>query len=240
MHCTILFGRDFAYPLENGVRQMGIFQPRIYGMQNNIELSTHPILFLIKPNIRMKKFHGEINGFGLASRYSFDYPTALLNLFQRDGIGGLLADDPDIGKVPHLFVFQGEWLVTKKLPHYSFTGKMGMSICPGCNLDSRHLIDYDLIYPRMALYNYGMGVNMGIDLDYIYLEKIVIKADVDIFFIPHEKMFLEHKLLFSYNLTKKYTLTAGYKYSYGYYPFNIEKGLWNLFPLLDISWQWSR
>ena len=219
---------------------MRLFQPLAYGMKNNMELSTHPILFLIKPNVQLKKFHGEINGLGLAFRYSFDYPTLLIRLFQRDGIGGLLADDSDIGKVPHFFVFQSECLVTKKFPHYSFTGKLGMSLCPGCDLDSRHVIDYDLIYPRMALYHYGMGGNTGLDIDYIYSEKIFIKADVDMFFIPHEKMFLEHKLLFSYSLTKKYVLTVGYKYSYGYYPFNIKEGLWNLFPLLDLSWQWSR
>ncbi|SVD06632.1 uncharacterized protein METZ01_LOCUS359486, partial [marine metagenome] len=28
----VLFSDDYAYPLENGQRQMGVFQPRIYGM----------------------------------------------------------------------------------------------------------------------------------------------------------------------------------------------------------------
>ena len=240
LNSEVLFSRDSAYPLENGVRHMGVFQPRMYGMNNNIELSTHPFLFLVKPNIQLKKFHGEINGYGLASRYSFNYPTPLLKLLQRDGIGGLLANDPDIGKVPHLFVFQSECLITKEFSNYTLTGKFGMSICPGCDLDSRHLIDYDLVYHRMALYHYGMGANMGFDIDYIHSKKIIIKADVDMFIIPQEKMFLEHKFLLSYNLTTKYILSVGYKYSYGYYPFNIEEGLWNMFPLLDISWKWSR
>jgi len=97
-----------------------------------------------------------------------------------------------------------------------------------------------LAYPRMALYHYGMGGNMGLDWDYIHSEKVFLKADVDMFFLPKEKMFLEHKLLLSYNLTKKYILSIGYKYSYGYYPFNKGEGLWNLFPLLDLSWQWSK
>ena len=240
LHWTIILGRDFAYPLNNGTRQMGVFQPRVYGIKNNMELSTHPILFFIKPNIQLKKFHGEINGLGLASRYSFDYPTPILKLLQRDGIGGLLADDPDIGKVPNLFVFQGEYLVTKKFSNYSLTSKLGMSICPGCDLDSRHLIDYDLVYPRMALYHYGMGGNFGFDIDYIHTEKIKLKADIDIFLLPKEKIFLEHKLLFNYKLSKKYTITIGYKYSYGYYPFSTNVGLWNLFPLLDISWSWRK
>ena len=93
-----LFPMDNAYPLEEGKRQMGIFQPRVYGMKNNVEVSTHPILFFIKPNIKLKKFYREINGFGLASRYSFDYPTFFLKFIKRDGTGGFLADDPTIGE----------------------------------------------------------------------------------------------------------------------------------------------
>ena len=50
----ILLSEDSAYPLEDGLRKSSIFQPRIYGMKNNWELSTHPILFIIKPNIKIK------------------------------------------------------------------------------------------------------------------------------------------------------------------------------------------
>jgi len=236
----IILANDTAYPLENGQRQMGIFQPRIYGMKNNVEISTHPILFFIKPNFRFKKFYREINGLGFASRYSFDYPTPLLKMLQKEGIGGLLSNPNDVGKIPHLFVLNGELLATKYFEIYSVTTKLGLSTCLGCELDSRHLIDYDLAYPRMAVYHYGIGANMGLDLDYIYSEKISLKADMDMFFLPEEKIFMEHKFLLSYNLTKKYILTAGYKYSYGYYPFNKLEGLWNLFPLLDLSWQWKK
>ena len=56
INLSFLFPVDYAYLLENGVRQMGVCQPRVYGMKYNLEISTHHILFLIKPNIRMKKF----------------------------------------------------------------------------------------------------------------------------------------------------------------------------------------
>ncbi len=32
----ILLAGDTAYTLENGQRRMGVFQPRIYGMTNNM------------------------------------------------------------------------------------------------------------------------------------------------------------------------------------------------------------
>ena len=92
----ILYSGDSAFPLENGQRQMGIFQPRIYGMNNNLEISTHTLLFFVKPNVEVKKYLGEYKGVGMAWRFSFDYPTQLLKLIQREGKFGILAKDPDI------------------------------------------------------------------------------------------------------------------------------------------------
>ena len=232
-----IFSSDNAYPLADGSRQMGVFQPRIYGMKNNLEISTHPLFFLVKPNIRVKKHLGEFKGFGLASRYSFDYPTLLLKLIQRKGKFGLLSKDPDVGDIPNIFVFQGEWLVTKRSSQSSITSKIGMSICPGCELDKRHLIDLPLAYPRMALYHYGIAANTGIDLDYNFSDRITIKTDFDIIFIPDLGLYFEHKSLFHYHIFTKYTLSAGYKLTRGNYPYG---SYWDIFPLIDLKWFWRK
>ena len=178
-----------------------------------------------------------MKGIGLASRYSFDYPTQMLKLIQRQGKFGILSKDPDVGEIPHLIVFQGEWLLTKKLNIFSLTGKLGMSICPGCELDKRHLVDLPLAYPRMAIYHYGIGANSGVDLDYNYTDKISIKTDLDFLFLPEEDIFLEHKLLFNYQFSTKYTLSAGYKLTHGNYPYGDQ---WDIFPLIDLYWQWEK
>ena len=237
INLVFLFPGDFAYPIENGIRQMGISHPLIYGMKNNLEISTHPILFLIKPNVQVKKFHGEIKGIGLASRYSFDYSTQLLKLIQRKGRFGILSKDPDIGAIPNLFIIQGEWLVTKKLTDISLTKKLGMSICPGCELDKRHLVDLPLAYPRMAIYHYGIATNLGVDLDYNFTENGSIKMDLDLLFIPEVNIFIEHKLLCNYQVFTNYTLSAGYKLTHGNYPYGEQ---WDIFPLIDLSWQWKK
>ncbi len=233
----ILLAGDTAYPLENGQRQMGVFQPRIYGMNNNLEISTHPLLFFVKPNVRVKKYHGEYKGLGMASRFSFDYPTPLLKLIQREGKFGILSKDPDIGDIPNLFIFQGEFLTTKKLADYSLTGKAGMSICPGCELDSRHMVDLPLAYPRMAVYHHGFASNVGLDLDYIYSEKISLKTDIDLFFILGKDVFIENKFMINYQFSPKYTLTGGVKLTQGTYPFGKQL---DIFPLIDLSWSWEK
>ena len=233
----ILLAGDTAYPLEIGQRQMGVFQPRIYGMNNNLEISTHPLLFFVKPNVEVKKYLGEYKGLGMASRFSFDYPTPLLKLIQREGKFGILSKDPDIGDIPSLFVFQGELLVTKKSADYSLTGKAGLSICPGCELDKRHLVDLPLAYPRMAVYHHGFASNVGLDLDYIYSEKISLKTDIDLFIIPDEDIFIGNKFMINYQLSPKYTLTGGIKLTQGTYPFGKQL---DIFPLIDLSWSWEK
>ena len=233
----ILLAGDTAYPLENGQRQMGVFQPRIYGMNNNLEISTHPLLFFVKPNVEVKKYLGEYNGLGMASRFSFDYPTPLLKLIQREGKFGILSKDPDIGDIPNLFVFQGELLVTKKSADYSITGKAGLSICPSCEIDSRHLVDLPLAYPRMLVYEKGFSTNIGLDFYYDYSEKISLKTDIDLFIIPDEDVFIENKFMINYQFSPKYTLTGGVKLTQGTYPFGKQL---DIFPLIDLSWGWEK
>ena len=237
LNLGIVISGDSAYTLENGNRQMGVFQPITYGMKNNVELSTHPLLFFIKPNVEVKKYHGEFNGLGMASRFSFDYPTQLLKLIQRKGKFGILAKDPDIGEISNLFVFQGELLTTKKLDNISITGKVGLSLCPGCELDSRHMVDLPLAYPRMAVYHHGIAANAGVDMDYNYSEKITFKTDIDLIFSPEEDVFFEHKLLGNFQLSTKTILSAGYKLTHGSYPFGKQ---WDVFPIIDLSWIWVK
>jgi len=233
----ILLARDTAYPLENGQRQMGIFQPRVYGMNNNLEVSTHPLLFFVKPNIKIKKYHGENKVFGIASRFSFDYPTPFLKLIQREGKFGILSKDPNIGEIPNLFVFQGELLATKKSANYSITGKVGLSICLGCEIDSRHLVDLPLAYPRMLIYAKGLSNNVGLDYYYKYSEKISLKTDIDSFIILDKDVFIENKFIVEYKFSPKYILTGGVKLTQGTYPFGKQL---DVFPLIDLRWSWEK
>ncbi|MDP6852791.1 MAG: hypothetical protein QF472_02445 [Candidatus Marinimicrobia bacterium] len=235
----LLIGRDFAYPLSEGQRSNGVFQPKIYGLKNEFEISTHPILFLIKPNVKVKKYLGENYGMGMAVRTSLDYPTPLLKLLQRKKIGGMLADDPAVGKVPFLLLLSCEILATKKLGDKHFTGKVGLSLCPGCELDERHIIDLPLAYPRMAVYHSGIGTNFGVDYDFSINEKLKLKTDLDLLIIPNKTLFTEHKLLVTYPLSEKYNLSAGYKFVNGVYPFSQGDSRWDFYPLFDLSWQWE-
>ena len=108
-----LFSNDSALTIGENNRQIGLFKPYVMATEI-LEISTHPILFFIKPNFKVKKYLGQKYNFDLAGRFSFDYPSQLLKLIQREGTGGVLSIDPTIKKIPHLFIFQSELLSTKK------------------------------------------------------------------------------------------------------------------------------
>ena len=54
------YSKDSALPIGNNNRQISLFQPYILGFEN-LEISTHPLLFLMKPNLKIKKYYGSKN-----------------------------------------------------------------------------------------------------------------------------------------------------------------------------------
>ena len=235
-----VFPTDIAYTLNTNEREIGVFQPFKYGIKNDVEISIHPILFFIMPNFSIKKYHKNFNNIGISSRYGINYPTYIINLLKKDGIGGFLSNENNIKKVPHFLTFRGEILATQRNSNHSITTKIGATICSGSNLDERDIIEYDLIYPRMTIYKYGWGTNIGIDWNYNFLHNLRFKSDLDLLLIKEEKPFIEHKLIIDYSLSDNIIISSGYKLSYGYYPFNIKTGLFNLFPIIDIKWKWKK
>ena len=116
--------------------------------------------------LSFRKDTKKFNKIGISSRYGINYPTFLINLLKKDGIGGFLSNENNIKKVPYFLTLHGEILATKLYSNNSITTKIGATICSNSNLDERDIIEYDLIYPRMAIYKYGWGTNFGIDWKY--------------------------------------------------------------------------
>jgi hypothetical protein len=89
----------------------------------------------------------------------------------------------------------------------------------------------------MLVYEKGLSTNIGMDYDYIYSEKISLKTDIDLFFIPEKAIFIENKFIINYQFSPKYTLTGGVKLTQGTYPFGKQL---DIFPLIDLSWSWKK
>jgi hypothetical protein len=224
-----------AHLLEKGNREIGLFQPLRWGYSKNIELSTHPISMFIMPNISIKIRHEK---YGITSRHRFIYPTPLMRFFQKKGIFGLVTPVADVGKVPHIFVFQNEIFKSISLDKTLFTLKAGITFAiVSEKLDERLSVDLPIIYPRMGEFFNGYKFNLGADARHHFSDQFSVLLDGDAVIIPTEDIFWDTKLLGEYQLNNQWGILLGAKLAYGNYPFGTQT---RLLPLIDITYRWTK
>lgn len=59
---------------------IGVFAPMTYALSDQLELRTHPLLFLLAPNASARVAHGEAGGVRFAGEYGISIPTVPLRL----------------------------------------------------------------------------------------------------------------------------------------------------------------
>ncbi|MBC8479416.1 MAG: hypothetical protein H8D46_03035 [FCB group bacterium] len=231
---------ESAYVLEDGERAVGIGQSMRYGLGNGLELSTHPLLFFIMPNATIKKERGEILGWDWSCRHHVNYPTLAMNIVQKEGIFGLIADDPDINKIPQLLYWHSELLASRSFDRTLITSKVGLALgLGGTDMDKRLWIDYPIAFPRMGVLFNGWGMNVGADLRYTFNNGWDLLIDGDYLTLPGNdySSFLEHKTLLTWYKSDKIHLSGGYLLTRGEYQSGDQ---WLIFPLLDVVWNWRK
>jgi hypothetical protein len=229
-----------AYLLPERRFEVGLFQPLRYGLTESVELSTHPLLFFVMPNLSAKWAHTQLGAWTIASRHGFNYPSALLRLLAREGTGGIIS--PEF-KIPAIFSFQNELLASTPLgKHHLFTGKLAFNFAfKSDELDSRTSIDLPIIYIRSGVYYHDYGLKIGADFNGRIYGRWMYLVDGDGFFYPQaptaEDMAFEHKGMIFWKKSAGFQICFGYILSYGEYPFGDQ---WHLLPLVDLQWGWMR
>lgn len=230
-----------AHTLPRGRLENGLFQPLRYGQTDRLEWATHPLLNLVVPNLRVKLAHGAHGGWSLATRVGLHYPTPLLRLVQRPGIGGLISPESDIGELPHILALRGELLATRPLTAaVQLTLKGGASAALKSGpLDERTTIDLPVVYPGTALFLGGAQFHLGADLLVEAFPRWSLLADLDLLLLPpgQGSFFIHHKGLATWHRSERFRLQAGYIFVYGTYPFGAQA---HLLPLVDVQWSRQR
>ena len=249
----ILFSMDSSWSYNSAETitekrwEVGLFQPFRYGYSNKTEITTHPFVFFVLPNVSIKKREEGIWGFNCASKISFQYPTPLLNIVSKKGIGGII--DPNL-KAPPMVGFSYSWIMTKPVSGFDITIKNGIDFALVFGtIDKRATVDLPLVYHRLALYTNGWGLHNGIDiqksinknfsflvdLDFLILPKIA-KMQSDPSFKDLRGLFsLEHKFLLSWEKSKNFRVTTGYKLVRAELPFGKQTRILPYLPLME-SW----
>ena len=142
---------------------VGIFHPIRYGIKDGLELSSHPGWFLVLPNASFKVPLSGFKSFHTATRVSFVYPTPLLNMLSRKGIGGMI--DPNL-IIPPMLGISGSLLMSKELLGVNATIKSGFDFgLVFGKLDARSNIDLPVIYHRLEVFHNGWGLHAGVDFE---------------------------------------------------------------------------
>ena len=236
--------------------EVGLFHPFRYGYSEKIEYSTHPLLFFVFPNIAIKMEQNNISDFKIATRLKLFYPTPLLNIVSRSGIGGLV--DPNI-ILPPMLGLSGSLIASKEIVGLNTSYAMGIDLgLVFDDLDHRANIDLPIIYHRLGVFYNKWGLHAGIDMQKMLIKKIKIHADLDFKMLPGmnnkniNKFYkvlsgensLEHKLLFIWEHSKHFRIMTGYKLVVGQYPYGTETRILPYIPMLEkwipiIEFQWS-
>jgi len=238
---SILYAGDVGWSsteaktIAQGCWETGVFGPLRYGYSDRIEFSMHPIAAFLIPNFSVIISHHIHHELITATRHSFVYPTPLLRTITREGTGGIIAPDPTIPKIPHMFSFSNEILITREFREVcSLTGKLSFSFAfRTSELDSRTTIDLPLVFPRLEVYYHGFGVNYGIDLQKSLSQRFVSAVSAELTTFPggDECCFFDQRTKIFWNLSARCRLAVGYILTYGKYPFGTQ---WHLLPYVDL------
>ena len=235
---------------------VGIFHPIRYGIKEGLELSSHPGWFFVLPNASFKIPLSDFKSFHTATKVSFAYPTPLLNMLSREGIGGII--DPNL-TIPPMLGVSGSLLMSKEVLGVNATAKVGLDFgLVFGDLDTRSNIDLPIVYHRLEVFHNGWGWHTGLDLDRALIKKFRIFVDLDLRFIPnlgnsktssynmHSGDYsIEHKMLLIWEASSKFRAMIGYKLVSGEYPYGKQTRLLPYIPLLEqwlplVELQWLR
>ncbi|MFH1212699.1 MAG: hypothetical protein V1681_01295 [Candidatus Neomarinimicrobiota bacterium] len=232
------WARETAVLTTPGRIEKGLFEPLYYGLSDQFELSSYVLADVLIPNLSLKWAHPMSNSFTLVSVHSFNFPTPLLRVLARKGIGGIIS--PEFSIPPMIGLYNGV-ILSKSMPANQIISlKAGIDLgLKGGKLDDRTTIDLPLVYPRLMPFYHGYGVRMGADYRKQIGPKMSLLLDYDVFMFPgaNDGFAFENKALLFWHPSDRTQFSIGYKLVYGQYPFGSQ---WHLLcPVFDIQRAWQ-
>lgn len=221
-----------ALTLTDNRYEIRLFGYSGYGLTDRLEISAHPLMFWLMPQVKVKYRWSGLEGIILSSEHQLSYPTLFLNVISRKGIGGMISPEFNF---PQIFSLYNGIIATRKVSSNSMlTGKAGIIIAVRTGaIDERSTIDLPVIYPRFASFYHMPVINPGVDYRGKLFSSIGGQIAAECFIIPtdNENFFFENKGLLTWTLKTNWQFLAGYRLSYGTYPFGNQ---WHLLPAIEV------
>ncbi len=231
---TDIWSKGTTDVLPQGRWEVGIFQPLSYGLNESTELSTYALADLVIPNLTLKKFWKNIDGWKFTSKHSLIYPTIFLNVLAKEGALGILPDNSDI---PQILVMNNQFMLSYRYNKYfNFIPKIGFSVALVGADSNFPTIDMPIVYNRTSIYHENVMFNIGLDVRGNISPKFEYLIDIDKFIMDKEycEFSYEHKVMIIWKINRRFALSAGYKLSYSDYPSNMQRST-DIIPLIDFQ-----
>lgn len=229
-----------ANTLPKGRWEYGLFQPIRRGLSGDREISFYKLTAILMPGATIKQQWRQRYQWTLSTTHSLYYPTPLLTMLAKEGIGGMISPEFDI---PKMVSFWNMALASKQLDkNRILTFKAGGAVAfGGEDLTEGSTIDLPLIYHRLAVYYNGWLMRFGVDINGRMSRKWTYLVDGDLFLIPGMKgsLALEHKSMITWEKSARFHLSLGYKFIFGEYPDGYPKDKTtriHILPLIDFIW----
>ncbi len=213
--------------LAPGRVEMGVFQPLRWGVSEVIEIDTAPLLMFVVPNVGVKIRWSE----SLATEHAIRYPTPLLKLLSKEGIGGVYPSD---AAVPHIVTIETLARYRVELGKAHTATFTGGAIVSGLSGESTIVsVDLPLVFPRTASWHNGVTGRFGLDFDGTIAGPITYNADVDLFLMNDADALVhaESSVLLGWQIAWWVALQAGCKVVVGQYPFGSQV---HFLPMADL------
>ncbi|MAJ45045.1 MAG: hypothetical protein CMF96_09930 [Candidatus Marinimicrobia bacterium] len=233
-----------AFLLEKGQKEIGIFAPLRIGKTEKTEFSIHPILGFIIPNFKMKSKLTISENLKNVYFLKLTYPTPLLNMVQREGVGGLITPGIESNakkevEIPHMLVSELGIISSRFIKEkfcFSASGSIAFTTKFG-DVNERITIDLPYFYPRMKMYNSKFTLISGLTFSGKIWKNISFDTENSLRLTLGSKKYIafEHHNQMFWSFKSNMKLVLGYNIYFAEYPFGNQ---WDLIPHIDLKYSW--
>ena len=215
--------------------QVGAFSPLKYQLNENTELSSYPLMNLVIPNMGVTYKWVNYNNFTFSSKNSISYPTPLLNIISKEGVGGIL---PGNSIIPNIITFNNKFIVDYQLSETILLKKyVGYSFAYISGKSDFTSLDYPLLYNHSTIFLGSSWLNFGTAFEMKLSDNWLASIDYDYYFLDKEysDFYSESSLKAFWQINEKFSLVLGTKVVFADYPSSKQDNV-NFFPILDFRY----
>lgn len=236
------FTHETAVTLPAGRWEMGLLKPLRYGVTDDFELSTHPLVNAVMLNIMAKVGITEFRGWNVATEHTLAWPTQLLRTMQGRGyLGGLMLVNgllPPDAHVPQIITTNHYVMGSAPVgTDHVFTARFGFLLAITFGEGRLPTIDYPVLYTRTAALHDGVAFTGGVDMRGRLYGMLHYRFELDVWGLARSEgnWAVEHALQLSLRTSEQFSIELGYKVVVGDYPFGRDG---HILPTFDLHWGW--